>query len=735
MSLTSLSPVAPLPSSLEKRTTWLARTVLAILQLASLAAFGAPVAAIDGFSLDDSWIHQVVARTFAATGTLGYSQGHHGAAATSYLWAILLSGNFRFFRCNPVYYTLAINAACTLGAGQLLFLLVDGGDIFELPSSGLQSLRSYRSVFVTALACFGGNFLWVAFSGMEQMLLVFASLGGIYFLVQTSPRGPWLAGCFAAIMAITRPEAILFGPFLIGASVLFQRRATTLKRLGLLAIPWGLAVLAYVGSNKLATGTAMPATLAGRKWLWLGLDAWQSKPQIELAFVEAWIMRLREYTLGTSSMVALWISFGIAVFGALRVLRSTNLGLKLTYAWGFLHSFTYAVMLPSPGQGGRYQIFVPLLYLLSLAIGSVALVRDACVFWPRAPRIIAWIGVPAALAAWTGLVAVGVRDWSHDHAKAVSHVRATEIGLGALIDALPPTARVASFDIGGSGYAAHRPIIDIGGLVEAKSAEAMMHGDTWKYMRDNAVDYVVLSLPYNEAVAEPINIGYRLRMLNNPAIRLTELRELRSPPEVWLPSVKSTWNTAARQVLYRVEYTGKPGPSPLLPAAPGNEMDSDGSLLNAHDRARVNYGVGLLAAYDVNVRVRAKKIDAGDLKASGWVVDFGPWGARVAVPSDMPESARGRVMEAIIPYVKLHDYNGAALASLHAILAAVQASKDPTVSPILPPLSPPTWGGLRNDVESTALWGLLIMVLLTGASIAVERMAKATTGGGLEPQT
>src|SRR5450432_2924724 len=56
-------------------------------QIASLAAFAGPWRVIHGFSIDDAWIHQDVARSFAATGTLGYDGVRFGAGATSYLWA------------------------------------------------------------------------------------------------------------------------------------------------------------------------------------------------------------------------------------------------------------------------------------------------------------------------------------------------------------------------------------------------------------------------------------------------------------------------------------------------------------------------------------------------------------------------------------------------------------------------------------------------------------------------
>jgi hypothetical protein len=703
------------------RDSW--RIALAICQLLSLYAFGAPPQAIDGFSLDDSWIHQVVARTFASTGTLGYSPGHHGAAATSYLWAILLAGNFRFFHANPVYYTLALNILCTLGVGQGLFALFDAGGIFEDAESDTSALEAWRSFLVVGLACFGGNFLWIAFSGMEQMLLLLASVWGIYFLARsTNPRAPIFAGICAGILAVTRPEAILFGPFLLASTIALDGKNTRLEKLLKIAAPWMLFLSAYVGSNWIAARTVMPATLTGRRWLWLGLEAGQSQWQIQLTFVEAWIMRLRDYTLGTSSMLAFWITFGLAGFGLWRVIRSSNTGLKLLYAWGFAHTSTYAVMLPSPGQGGRYQAFIPLMYLLSVAVGSVALLSVACAAFRNFPRVLVWLAAPAAISAWIGLVAVGVRDWSHDHAKAVSHVRATEVEMGNLINQLPPDARVASFDIGGTGYAAHRPIIDIGGLVEAASADAMIHGDTWKYLKDQRVDYVVLSLPYDEGFDEAINIGYRLRLLNNSAIVLTEIRELGSPPDVWLPSVKSTANTASRQVLYRLTFTNQPGPAPFRDAASDADFDADSQLMTSSARTRASYGLRLLAAYDVHVVLRVTKADTigATPDKDKWTISLGPWGIRVIAPESLPATASGVVTEDLYPYMKLRDYGGAAVASLHSVLKVTRKVVDPKVYPILPAETPALQNGGRNDVERTLVWGAILALVVFALSLVVE---------------
>src|SRR5262245_6256585 len=103
-------------SLVQGRDALLFRSALAMLTMAAIAWFSPG----PGLPLDDAWIHQVVGRTFAETGTLGYAPGQHGAAATSYLWAVLLAINFKVFHFDPSRWALALNGASAIATGQLL---------------------------------------------------------------------------------------------------------------------------------------------------------------------------------------------------------------------------------------------------------------------------------------------------------------------------------------------------------------------------------------------------------------------------------------------------------------------------------------------------------------------------------------------------------------------------------------------------------------------------------------
>src|SRR5262249_28665870 len=149
------------------------RVTLAATQLAALAWF-AP--AVSGFPLDDAWIHQVVARTFVESGTLGFAPGEHGAAATSYLWALVCAVDLQLVHLDPVKWTVLVNGAATLASGQLLFDLVA-----RVRPIGFGATTWRVVALGTAmLAGTSAHALWFAWSGMEASLLVALTLLAVW---------------------------------------------------------------------------------------------------------------------------------------------------------------------------------------------------------------------------------------------------------------------------------------------------------------------------------------------------------------------------------------------------------------------------------------------------------------------------------------------------------------------------------------------------------------------------
>jgi len=692
-----------------------------LAQGASLLFFAAPLRTIDGFPLDDAWIHQVVARTFATTGTLGYAPGQHGAGATSALWALILSVNFRFVHATAFAFTLAVNVALSLLAGQLLLAC------FQRRDAG--PADTWRAGASVALAAIGGNFVWFAFCGMEaNLVIVLSLLTAVCWGRGSGVTSATLAGVAAGALATTRPECAAMAPLvaLWGARVGRPR-----SHLVWLIAPWGACLALYFGANLVATGHAMPSTLSGRQWLWRSANPGLSSLEMVRDFLAVIALRLRDYSLGTSATAAFWVGLGLTIPAYVRLVRDGRHALAIVLAWAGLHFATYAVLLPSPGHGGRYVPLLPLLYLAGVGYGSVLLVESAMrfaagVLRPQVHGVAVALLSAGALAPWFGLVRVGVRDWRLDNVRATSHIRWTEEGLGPLVDALPPGAAVASFDIGGVGFRSHRPIVDLGGLSDPATTDLLQHGEVWRLLEDKKIDYVVLPIGYRPGFPDITNFLYRLRLVENPAVVLEPVAYRESPLDVWMPGMSATWNSAPRQEIFRLRWTGQPGPKPIGPSRPSYPLDPDG-MLTAQGRTAAGVALGMLGEQGEELSLqlaRARSAVDATGRGAGWRAAIGPWGIDVQVPE--ADAAIGPAVKATVadwtePYLLVDDWDGAALAVSHAFATAIRAHKVPGFYPILPPLAAPLPGGVVRPIESSAPWGLPLAAACAGVVLVLGR--------------
>jgi ankyrin repeat protein len=704
------------------RGALLLRGGLASLQLIALVGF----ANFDGLPLDDAWIHQVVARTFAESGTLGYAVGQHGAAATSYLWAALLAFNLKFLHVDPVVWAFALNAASTLVAGQLLMALVSRARPLTIPAR----LWQVASFLAALLATTSANILWFAHSGMEAPLVLSLSLLAIYAAsAMRGTRAPWIAGVASGLLALTRPECIPLGFLLVGYLLVCKRG---LGKAIAVAVPAVLGVAIYTGSNLLKTGHLAPATLAGRRWLWFDISSGLSRLEMANAFGDEWVVRLSTYSLNTSKL-ALFAFLGLAAWGALRLLKTKDDGIRLLFAWALAHVGFYAVLLPIPGHGGRYQPFLPLLFPALLAVGAVCLVADLVRIWKTKESVWDWAALAAA-APWLALTAGPAADLREANARAVAHIQATEIGMGAFIDTLPRDGAVASFDIGGTGWASHRPILDAGGLSDPKTAALLEGGRLWEYFRDNQVRYLVLPGGDERVIPVADQFTTRLHLQGNPAVTLEPLHETSSPLDKWFVGFKATWNASPKQVLYRIGYTGAPAPhmAPPAPRGASHAVQLLGVAIPERDR---RVGERMLAALDaagLATDVSILGAPPAAAPAAGCHVSFGFWGIDVAGCGAIAEPVvlKSMLYEQLGPYLDMGDMGGA-LRNVAHVVARAKRLRDPGFDMTLPPVlgpeahTPPLPGFL-----CTLLFGLAL-----GAGALLEWFAARRAGATLSPES
>ena len=416
--------------------------------------------------------------------------------------------------------------------------------------------RPPRALCLAAAATCTGNVAWFALSGMEATLLCALSAAAI--TAWFSAASPWRASLPLALLAVTRPDALA-----LPALLALRHRAAGRSRadaLCLVAAP-ALAFAAWVALNLRTLGTALPTTLAGRRWLNnLGAPPYGMR-SLRWA-VRRWPMRLGEHTLGTASPLLIALAMALVAVGAAALVRDKRHRLTTLAAWALAHVLTFAALFPVTGHGGRYQPLVPSLFLPLALAGLWALTEAAAARVRRDPPralVTALVTAPVALVALASIA-----RWSTITASGVAHIENTERAMGAWIRGhLPPDARVATFDLGAITYFSGRDVLDLGGLVDPALAPVLQRGEVASYMSARGVTHVVIPVGHDRRRRDGLNMGYRLHLHGNPAVRLTWVHSEVTPWEEWYPAALPTGHASPQQALYRFVYAPRiasPGP-------------------------------------------------------------------------------------------------------------------------------------------------------------------------------
>jgi hypothetical protein len=441
-----------------------------------------------GFPLDDSWIHQVVARNLAEFHVLGFNAGKLSSGSSSPLWTLILTlGWVVFPKLSPVIFSLLVSCLILFAIGFVLKRLTE--------DDGLSAAASWCLALAPAVS---GNFLWFGMIGMEHLLFLLLSLVLIRgWFAPASRRGLGnlvLLSGVCLLLVLTRPEGIvlvLLLFFVRGAAGRTMR--DWLVALG--GAGCGMAVLAVI--NWMTSGHLSPQTMKGRQFLAGG-------PQLRLVnhvyflgqsfarvlktwgFASESILHGRGLVVG-GFLFLLLVAVAISGVVGLRRLRARRF--LLLCAWGGVIELLYFAMLPNTGHGGRY-ISVALTVLLSLTFfGSGCLLTAAGLGERRAWIAVCVLGVVTAaisIPAWRRTTAAGIDQINDEHG-----------GMAEWLEQnLPPDSfaapRVAMFDIGRIGYQFHGDVIDLGGLVDREYMPYLLERRTAAYLSRHEVRYVVL---------------------------------------------------------------------------------------------------------------------------------------------------------------------------------------------------------------------------------------------------
>lgn len=517
--------------------------------LAGVGAIGWAVFGANGFSLDDSWIHQVVGRNLATFGTVGFTPGLASSGSTSVVWPwVIASNHFLLPGVSPVAFLFILNA---------VFLGLIAAALNAAASR--DALAGVDVLALSALPLLCGNLVWLASTGMEhlfQVAAVFLSAHFLFAAPASDSRRRWLVSGALLGLAITiRPESVAFLPLFLIAAFFIRRRRSDLI---LFAAPCLLGIALALASNFLTSGSVLPVTMAGRKWLYFGELHVTSlfRARTFLSQTGEGLVRAVSDTSGIQEWAGL--VWGVMALGVFRLVRLRALRSLFLVVLALANFVVYLLLLPAAGHGMRYLSFVLVFPMPLLALGLFELATLAV--WParNRPQVL-----PRANAACLALVAslglITLVQWAAITQVGIEHIRNTHESMGRWIAAhLPPAARVAAFDIGAIGYFSARPVVDLGGLVDPAFVPYLFANKVPDYMKQKKVGWLVLPIVRSEPGPDgqrPCrDLMERLMLCDERVLGKRERISFFSPRQPWELGFRTTGHSFQGQVLYEISW-------------------------------------------------------------------------------------------------------------------------------------------------------------------------------------
>ncbi len=508
-----------------------------------------------GFPLDDSWIHQTVARNLVEYGVLGYVPGIRSSGSSSLLWTLVLASQYRFLPAvHPVLFSALVNA--------LLLGFIGAGLKRLTARDGLNPTDSWIFALSPALS---GNFLWLGLLGMEHVLFVALSVAAICLWFRGPERLPRVAVAGAALLvgllALTRPEGLFLAVVLV---CLRARAGRSVPQCAALLLGTAVATGISLRINWLSSHTLLPLTMKGRSWLYFGSQPMHLSTHV--AFLRDWAPELlATWTFpGPSAggparslglvLLAL-VSVGLLLVGITVLLRRQRNGTGALLLWMLMLTLLYTVVLPSTGHGGRYQ---PMQVLLALPLLWIALRRG--IGWA-----VSRYGTPAGMAErfatgsvvllMAGSTAVSYAHWRPLAWNGIDQIQEEHGAMGDWVQRNLPSAaitgqHIAVFDIGRIGYGLHGSLLDLGGLTDRFYLPYLFGGRVPEYLRAHGVQYVVL--PTLAGQASPFQ---RTLLPPGPtAFTLTPLKSICFPLDRAVMVMKGTGAALPCQTAYAIDF-------------------------------------------------------------------------------------------------------------------------------------------------------------------------------------
>jgi hypothetical protein len=552
---------------------WRWYLLVAAAYFAGLVSLGVALRHNVGFPLDDSWIHQEIARNLVQYHSFGFTPGVTSSGSSSTLWTLILSLNYLLFPTHsPVFFPLILNSILITLSGVLLWRM-----------AVLDGLPVLYAIALALLPALCGNYVWLAFIGMEHVLFVTLSLTAIllWFRGKESRtvigvrsavglRTSLLAGITLGALGMTRPEGLALGVLLFA---LYRWCGRTLPDVFRAA---AVAVLFLVPSfliNLKTSGSLLPMTLSGRRFLFSGTDKLHvGRSTVRGLTMETYQKVIQHNFFHTTSSWAM-VGVVLAFYGCFVLLRRFPNRSAILVLWAILHYASYCFTLPATGHGGRYQPFVLVLFpsLIAIAIFDLLAIVSG-VLLPRARAILS-SAQAVVLVSIVALTALTLPRWNAALRDSIYNIDHCHLKMAEYLNEhYPPGTKMGVFDIGTIGYFSHIDLIDLGGLVDRHYLPYLLSGRVPQYLEEKGASYVILahngSEGNDDGTGSPTRFGDALHLFNNPNLRMEEIHTEGIDYPMWYSSYLYTQHAYRYQTLYRIlrlDPDGRPAALPSLP--------------------------------------------------------------------------------------------------------------------------------------------------------------------------
>jgi hypothetical protein len=400
-------------------------------------------AAFSGWLIDDAGI------TFAYARNFGYGYGLVSQPGVSPvegysnpLWTALLAPFFTLRVFDPVWTPKLISLAFL--AGSLALVVRRGG-------------TAWLAVLPALLLALDTSFVVWGVSGLENPLLAFLLIASAVLALRDAegdaPRYEREAGLVAALLAMTRPDAVLYAAA-YPAVLLLARRRFRFLRYGL---SFGGVFAAFLVARRFYFGDWVPNTFYAkvRPWM-LGVDVSR-------------LLGLAESAFGALALPAFVLILVAAAVGLRRrgAARVSALGVYLGIA-GAAYLFLPPDWMPEYRFATGFFVF----FYWALAEGLAWL-------WTALQPRPARIAVAAATLALVGLSgrvhAARTKDFQQNPTVPFARIEEFARGYNGLSAALGPEAHsLLTPDLGGMLYDSRLRIYDLVGLCDRTVARTLM---------------------------------------------------------------------------------------------------------------------------------------------------------------------------------------------------------------------------------------------------------------------